>query len=135
MTTSMESKKLKESLIDLYLNVKIRKEDNVNINNKITIIKKQINEYSENDENTEKTKLEKIPSLTLVEYIKTSIEILVGMKAEELLKERTKKKKKEKMNDSSITEYEDTETSTNEYEKLLRKHEADIRNFIKVINI
>lgn len=55
------------------------------------------------------------------------------MKAEELLKERTKKKKKEKMNDSSFTEYEDTENNTNEYEKLLRKHEADIRNFIKVI--
>lgn len=30
MINSMESKKLKESLIDLYLNVKIRKEDNVN---------------------------------------------------------------------------------------------------------
>ena len=59
---------------------------------------------------------------------------MVDLKAEELLKERTKKRKKEKTNDSSITEYEDTEANTNEYEKLLRKLEADIRNFIKVIN-
>ena len=80
----------------------------------------------------------KIPSTTLIEYIKTSIEILVDIRAEELLKEKTKKRKKdcildkfgiETENDEDLEEFE---TSPNEYEKLLRKHEADIRNYIKV---
>lgn len=82
----------------------------------------------------------KIPSLTLIGYVKSSIEILVEVRAEELIKEKTKKRKNDtKLNKSSNEsddglEIEDLETSPNEYEKLLRKHEADIRNYIKVSN-
>lgn len=81
----------------------------------------------------------KIPSTTLIDYIKTSIEILVEIRAEELLKQKTNKNKKQNNSNKSRNEtendYEDLEqmeTSPNEYEKLLRKHEADIRNYIKV---
>ena len=60
---------------------------------------------------------------------------MIDIRAEELMKEKSKGRKKEKMNDSSITEYEENETTQYQYEKLLRKHEADIRNFIKVNKI
>lgn len=81
--------------------------------------------------------MEKIAPITILEYIKTSIDIYVDLRADELLKNRSKKiNKKNKTNYSNTSDNEDleeSETSPNEYEKLLRKHEADIRNYIKVI--
>lgn len=81
--------------------------------------------------------MEKIAPITILEYIKASIDIYVDLRADELLKNKTNKNKKENNNsNTSDNEYlEDLETSPNEYEKLLRKHEADIRNYIKVIFI
>ena len=46
------------------------------------------------------------------------------MKVQEIVKE---KNSSENLNESITQDF-----SSNEYEKLLRKHEADIRNFIKV---
>jgi len=95
----------------------------------------------------EREKLEKISPLTLIDYIKSSIDILVGNRADELIKEKINKTKNEKTeipdsnksNNTDISNFSDidddidqTETSANQYEKLLRKHEEDIRNFIKV---
>jgi hypothetical protein len=62
----------------------------------------------------------------------------VDVRAEELLKEKAKKRKfddklNKTCNSEKEEEIEEIETNPNEYEKLLRKHEADIRNYIMVI--
>jgi hypothetical protein len=57
--------------------------------------------------------------LTVLEYIKTSIDILIDLKVEERLENERKH--------SDVDE-----DKINEYEVLLRKLEADIRQHIKV---
>jgi len=106
---------------------------------------------------TEKHKLLKLNSFIIIEYIKSSINILVDLKVKEQLesfftnfnpqsipnndinlinikesidydlKERTKSSNSnnEKSNNSNSSFH-------NDYEDLLRKHESDIRNHIKV---
>lgn len=58
--------------------------------------------------------------MTILDYIKNSIDIIVELKAEEKLEEYKKK--------SSMEE----EENQNEYESLLRKLESDIRQHIRV---
>ena len=57
----------------------------------------------------------------IIDYIKASIEILINLKVDEKLKE------KENEIDTFNFNYED-----NDYEKLLRKLEGDIRQHIQV---
>lgn len=57
---------------------------------------------------------------TIIEYIKTSIEILIDLKVQEKCAEQLQQ-------DSQLHSEE-----PNNYEKLLWKLESDIRNFIKV---
>jgi len=73
--------------------------------------------------NEEKEKLRKTNPLTIIDYIKNSIDILIDLKVEEKL-EAIKK-----LNLSDEIEKQ------NEYETLLRKLESDIRLHIKVIDI
>ena len=68
--------------------------------------------------------MRKTSPFTLIEYIKSSIEILIDLKVQEKLLEKILKRQE---NSSDIPEEE-----TNEYEKLLRKLEGDIRSYIKV---
>jgi hypothetical protein len=63
--------------------------------------------------------------LTLIGYIKQSIEILIDLKVQERLQERETKW------EGFYSQY-GCEEGVNEYEKLLRKLESDIRNYIKV---
>lgn len=70
----------------------------------------------------EREKLRKTNSLTIIDYIKNSIDILIDLKVEEKL-EAIKK-----LNLSG------EEEKQNEYETLLRKLESDIRLHIKVLN-
>lgn len=69
----------------------------------------------------EREKLRKTNSLTIIDYIKNSIDILIDLKVEEKL-EAIKK-----LNLSG------EEEKQNEYETLLRKLESDIRLHIKVL--
>ena len=59
----------------------------------------------------------------LIEYIKSSIQILVQLKAEETIQQLERQRA-----EARGAEYEDS----NEYEKLLRKLESDIRTYIKI---
>ena len=65
--------------------------------------------------------------MKLLDYIKSSIEILVNIKVEEQM-ELNKLKFSSENNILSTNE----EENTNEYEKLLRQLESEIRNHIKV---
>ena len=69
----------------------------------------------------EKENMKKSNPMILVEYIKNSIDILVELKAEEKFDQFKKQ--------SGI---EDEDENQNEYEVLLRKLEADVRQHIRV---
>lgn len=114
-----QNKSLEEAIIELYLNVKIRKQDEVKL------IITQIENYDTNAQEKEKENLRKASPFTIIEYIKSSIEILIDIKVKEQLQER-----ENRINDT----YNPDEEEVNEYEKLLRKLESDIRIHIKVCN-
>lgn len=83
--------------------------------------------FSKEKELKEKEKLSKTSSLIILDYIKSSIDILVNLKVQETL-ESNKNRGTSELNLLSTNE----EDSPNEYEKLLRQLEAEIRNHIKV---
>ena len=114
------NKTLEDAIVDLYLNVKIRKQEEVKY--QCNLYSSQIEIYDENFQEQEKEKLRKASPFTLIEYIKSSIEILIDLKVQEKLQDR----------DARRAEFDDNEDETNEYEKLLRKLESDIRTYIKV---
>ena len=106
---------IKEAIIDLYQNVKIRKQSET-----ISIDDSYLNK--------EKLSLKNVSPLTLISYIKNHIELLIDVKVTEKLS---------LMNtDPSLlfSEYGSDITPTN-YENLLRRYESDIRNYIKIENM
>jgi hypothetical protein len=70
--------------------------------------------------NTERENLKKTNPITIMEYIKSSIDILIDLKVEERM-ENTKRQT-----------FGDSEDRINEYEPLLKKLEGDIRQHIRV---
>lgn len=69
---------LEDAIIDLYLSVKIRSNDEVNFSVLIKIT--QIDIYDETTLSAERQKLKDVDPFTVVEYIKASVEILMNMK-------------------------------------------------------
>ena len=61
---------LKEALLELYLSVKIRSDD-------------EIDNYTEEQFKEEKKQMREVDGFTLIDYIKSSIEILMNMKIED----------------------------------------------------
>jgi hypothetical protein len=61
---------LKEALLELYLSVKIRSDE-------------EIDGYTEEQFKVEKRQMREVDGFTLIDYIKSSIEILMNMKIEE----------------------------------------------------
>jgi hypothetical protein len=61
---------LKEAILELYLSVKIRSDD-------------EIDNYTEEQFREEKRQMRNVDGFTLVDYIKSSIEILMNMKIED----------------------------------------------------
>ena len=76
----------------------------------------------------EKEKLMKSSSLILLDYIKSSIEILVNIKVQEQMD----LKKVRSTSDNNLLSTNEEESSK-EYEKLLWQLESEIRNHIKVL--
>ena len=106
----MSAENVKELLILIYLEIKIRKYDDL-----IDMTKFKIE--------IEKQKLMKTSILDIVKYIYDYIDILVEKKAEEKYQERIKLEKEMENNINN--------NSVKEYEKLLIKAEKDIRQHIK----
>ncbi len=79
----------------------------------------------------EKEELKKSSSFVILDYIKSSIEILIDLKIQEKLENL----KYENQNNSQdqVSFYDDE--GVNEYEKYLRKMEAENRNHIKVLKL
>ena len=78
---SNQMSRLQEQLVDLYLSVKIRSNDEVRITSVYVTL--QIDNYNEDLLAKERKKLKEAEATTLIEYIKTSIEILMNMRLEE----------------------------------------------------
>ena len=69
---------------------------------------------------------------TVLDYVKTSIEILMNMKheqADEIKQSKSKKNKNEIDDSSSVVSLEEPPA---DYEKMLIKYEAEVRNHIKI---
>lgn len=110
MTKNKEKQKIEDALIDIYLSVKIRQQDDID----------QLNTLSLEEE---KEQLKTTDPLVIIEYIKTSMDILINLKVEERLESEK----------HSIENNKTLEDHQNSYEILLRKYESDIRQHIKVI--
>lgn len=76
-STKTNKEQLRNSIIDLYLDVKIRSSD-------------EIDRYDTNQYDKEREKLDKLSLINIIEYIKASIEILMNMKLDENEQKSTK---------------------------------------------
>ena len=111
----MCSDDLKKSIIELYQIVKIRKESEAKIIDK---------EFLEK----EKISLNSISPIVLIDYIKSHLNLLIDNKVKE-------KMSKLKRNPIEYISYYGSDIPVNDYEKLLRRYEGDIRNYIRMVNI
>ena len=71
---------MRRALVDLFLSVKIRTNEEIDGYNKDKLADERVRLHNET----------KICNLTLVDYIKTSIEILMNMKSEEFIEANRK---------------------------------------------
>jgi hypothetical protein len=126
---------LQEAIIELYLNVKVRSND-------------EINNYDEGMFEKEKAKLREVDPHTVLDYIKSSIEILMNLKSEEHTVNKRKKKSKSKDRKLAFNEDSDIMSATSqslcstlekfkegppkEYEEAIQKLEGDVRMHIRV---
>ena len=106
---------LKKSIIELYQIIKIRKESETKIIDK---------EFLEK----EKISLNSISPMVLIDYIKSHLNLIIDNK----VKEKMEKLKREPI---EYISYYGTDIPVNDYEKLLRRYEGDIRNYIQMVNI
>ena len=75
---------IQEALIDLYLNVKVRS-------------KEEISKYNEDDLAKERENLYLTSPIDLVNYIQTSVEILMNIKVEDYLVHQKEQQRREKV--------------------------------------
>ena len=104
--------KARKELISLYLGIKLRKESDV-INNIYLII--QALSLTEEEYNKEIEELNNISLLDIVNYVKNSIDVIVTFKIEDLIDDYKSNK---------------NQNSASDYETLLQKEEAAIRQHI-----
>ena len=115
----MSMEEIKNSIIDLYFGVKVRKLEE--INNMTDGIIKQ-----------EKQVLDKLPIKEIINYINNSIETLIDIKASEKYEEKIlEDEEKEKYR--NINDLENDPNGLKLYERMLIIAESDIRNHIRVI--
>ena len=123
---------LKNAIIDLYLDVKIRSTEEVLLFFKRTPVRAlttclQIDAYSEGKFEGERERLVDVDSFIVIDYIKSSIEILMNLKMEE----QEGEKKGTRRLDKTLSNYSEFEPPK-EYETVIQKLENDIRNHIRV---
>ena len=112
-----EIKEIKKDLIDLYLCVKVRKSE-------------EIEKLTSENVNSERQNLKNLPLKDIINYIQSSIDVLVDLKA-------TEKYEQKVQNDESkdkYINYEDPKDANGLklYEGMLIKIEGDLRNHIRV---
>lgn len=81
-----------------------------------------MDKYNEKMAQQDRDKLKKLDSLIVIDYIKTSMEILVNIKVKRHIEEFMKEIENKNYHSNSL----------NEYEELLRQSEANVRNHIRI---
>ncbi len=114
---SDEVERAKDLLMKMYLELKVRK-------------KEEIEELSKEKKIEEKQDLKKLSLIELINYISNHINILIVIKSNLKYEEKMKKAKEATEDDDSS----DKKTLAKQYEELLIKAENDIRKHIKVSN-
>jgi hypothetical protein len=128
-SSKVDMNALREAVTDLYLDVKIRSSD-------------EIDKYDTIEFSRERDKLDLLSVSNIVEYIKASIEILMNMKLDESGRKipeneyrpssRPFFKKNDKPTEGTHKSYSSDYDPPKEYENVIQKLEADIRNHIRV---
>ncbi len=108
---------LQDAIIDLYLNVKVRSSDEVHF----CMRRRQIEKFSEEQYHTEKSALNSTDSFVLLDYIRSSVEMIMTMKLEDL--------QASALNIPTTTK--DETATVGEYEAMLQRLEAESRNHIR----
>lgn len=111
----MSLEELKLSIVDLYQQVKIRKQTDPKLLDKSFLEK-------------EKSSLISVSPKILIEYIKVHLNLLIDIKVNEKISKIEK-------NYMDYISYNGSDIPSNDYEKLLRRYEGDIRNYIRMVNI
>ena len=106
MKKKSPTKNLKEAIVDLYLNVKVRSQE-------------EISKFNERKYESEKSVLLDKDPLLILEYIKSSIEIIMNIKAEDACPASSQ---------GEITPREPPK----DYELIIQKLEAEVRSHIRV---
>lgn len=119
------SENLEEAIVDLYLEIKLQTQDQ---------------DLDKEEYSIEKEKLMSIDPFVVVEYIWSTIEILLKLKAEEIgekMKSKSRTTQEHSTPNASITSFNDVvlDTPSKGYEEMLVKLETDIRNHIRVSSL
>ena len=109
---------IEEAIIDLYLKIKIRKNDEVNGSSNTP----QIDKYSPAQYEKEKERLKALSPLVVLEYIHSTIDILLNQKLGH----------PEPVLENNVTPAENSDVLVSDYETLIQKLEAEVRNHIRV---
>ena len=110
LSKTVNQREIEDAIIDLYLNVKIRKQEDIDM-------------YNNNLKQKEINLLKKHSPLTIIEYIKSSIEILVNLRVQEKLLDKDVKSSNESLRQNTTT----NSSSVNYYEELLKEQEHELR--------
>jgi len=124
MASSIINPKTKQNLqdiiVDLYLNVKIRSN-------------KEIDALTPERLDSEKERLRKLDTFLLVEYIQSSIEILMNLNENNQANKLQKSHKKTfEIQNNEITEDNSELNLPPKFEAMLQKLEAEVRNHIRI---
>lgn len=117
-STPSNRQSLEQALIDLYLNVKVRSTED-------------IASYNEEKLAEERSTLLTTDPFLIIEYIKTSIEILMNLRVEELVSLREHQKVLNESTTSAVTPKEPPK----DYEEVIQGLEGETRTHIRVNNI
>lgn len=128
MTEQVKKKfdSIEDAIIDLYLNVKIRKDEEVF---DIYLNFAQIDKFNEEQYEAEKAQLKSVSPFAVLEYIKSTIEILMNIKLDE-----TGTLKSAHSELTHTLKSQDLE-KTQSIETLLQKTEGEVRHHIGVFKI
>ena len=118
-TETLES--VRESLIDLFLKVKVRSSEDIEL-------------YSSEQMRKEKEELKNISGIKLIELVKSNVEILLNINSEEDSFSSESEKSlcyPEFFSHASSILTSKSKINTEGYEKIIRKLEEDVRNLIR----
>jgi len=112
---------LHQSLIGLYLSVKVRS-------------KQEVENYTTEQQEAEEVALQETSPFLIIDYIKSSIDILLNCQMEKAMQINEAKKEEARREETNESSYQQ-DGSPHELEKLTQGLEAEVRLHIRVRNL